>query len=138
MQYAIIIFQMKSVLDARKLYMVWHSSAHPSTAVSFPLVDTDIKAFCVAFSKAGFSLSRIQNFTSTTKGKSAFPFGNVITGWPQPDETDYLKYSDKCKMLPWRMYELTSNSAQLQMTHSDVQPVLNRTVLSWTAFTSCL
>ena len=52
------IFQLWSVNDGRHLYLTWHKHAHQGNAVVFPLSDTDVKAFIIALSEAGFSLSR--------------------------------------------------------------------------------
>ncbi|KAJ7381284.1 hypothetical protein OS493_001402 [Desmophyllum pertusum] len=52
---------LRSVIDARQLFIVWHAQAHPGTPVAFPLPKLDIKAFVVALAEAGFSYPRIMN-----------------------------------------------------------------------------
>ena len=40
-------FQLKSIIDARRLYLQWFPLQHPGTEVQFPLKEMDIKAFSV-------------------------------------------------------------------------------------------
>ena len=54
-------FQLKSIIDARRLYLQWFPLQHPGTEVQFPLKEMDIKAFSVCLCRAGFTFSRIIN-----------------------------------------------------------------------------
>ena len=54
-------FQLKSIIDARRLYLQWFPLQHPGTEVQFPLNEMDIKAFSVCLCRAGFTFSRIIN-----------------------------------------------------------------------------
>ena len=55
-------FQLKSIIDARRLYLQWFPLQHPAgTEVQFPLKEIDIKAFSVCLCRAGFTFSRIIN-----------------------------------------------------------------------------
>ena len=61
---AVFLFiYIKSIIDARHLYLAWHKEAKAGegVAVSYPLVEMDIKTFTVACAKAGFSYKRIVN-----------------------------------------------------------------------------
>ncbi|XP_078378323.1 uncharacterized protein LOC144661438 [Oculina patagonica] len=51
---------LKSVADARNLYITWHSATYDKR-VEFPLKDIDLKAFVISLAKAGFSYTRIVN-----------------------------------------------------------------------------
>ena len=55
------LFQLKSIIDARRLYLQWFPLQHPGTEVQFPLKEMDIKAFSVCLCRAGFTFSRIIN-----------------------------------------------------------------------------
>ena len=55
--------QIKSIFDARNLFLSWHKEVKAGAAVTFPLQELDIKAFCMACAKAGFAYKRIiENF----------------------------------------------------------------------------
>ena len=56
-----LFIQIKSIVDARQLYLAWHKGAKAGVAVSFPLPELAIKTFCVACAKAGFSCKRTLN-----------------------------------------------------------------------------
>ena len=59
----ILCLQIKSIFDARNLFLSWHKEVKVGAAVTFPLQELDIKAFCVACAKAGFTYKRIiENF----------------------------------------------------------------------------
>ncbi|KAJ7361963.1 hypothetical protein OS493_014613 [Desmophyllum pertusum] len=52
---------LRSVIDARQLFVVWFTNAHPGRAVTFPLTEMDIKAFTISLCEAGFKYARIMN-----------------------------------------------------------------------------
>ncbi|KAJ7379499.1 hypothetical protein OS493_015287 [Desmophyllum pertusum] len=52
---------LRSVIDARQLFVVWFTNAHPGRAVTFPLTEIDIKAFTISLCEAGFKYARIIN-----------------------------------------------------------------------------
>ena len=49
------------MIDARQLFVVWFTNAHPGRAVTFPLTEMDIKAFTISLCEAGFKYARIMN-----------------------------------------------------------------------------
>lgn len=54
----------ESIFNTRNLFLSWHKEVKAGVAVTFPLQELDIKAFCVACSKAGFAYKRIiENFS---------------------------------------------------------------------------
>jgi len=62
-QLVFFFVQIKSIFDARNLFLAWYKEVKEGAAVTFPLQELDIKAFCVACAKAGFAYKRIiENF----------------------------------------------------------------------------
>lgn len=58
-----LFLQIKSIFDARNLFLAWYKEVKEGAAVTFPLQELDIKAFCVTYAKAGFAYKRIiENF----------------------------------------------------------------------------
>ena len=57
-----LVYQLKSIIDARNLYLVWHQDNHPGEPAKLPLALLDIKAFCMSCGRAGFSFTRIINY----------------------------------------------------------------------------
>ena len=49
-----IVIQLKSIIDARNLYLVWHGEAQPREPAKLPLSILDVKAFCMSCGRAGF------------------------------------------------------------------------------------
>ena len=62
MQHNYLVYQLKSIIDARNLYLVWHQDNHPGEPAKLPLALLDIKAFCMSCGRAGFSFTRIINY----------------------------------------------------------------------------
>lgn len=58
-----LFLQIKSIFDARNLFVAWHKEVKVGAAVTFPLQELDIKAFCVDCAKTGFAYKRIENFS---------------------------------------------------------------------------
>ena len=58
-----LFLQIKSIFDARNLFLAWHKEVKVGAAVTFPLQELDIKAFCVACAKTGFAYKRIETFS---------------------------------------------------------------------------
>lgn len=59
----LLFLQIKSIFDARNLFLAWFKEVKEGAVVSFPLQELDVKAFCVACAKAGFAYKRIkENF----------------------------------------------------------------------------
>ena len=54
-------FQLKSIIDARRLYLQLFGIQNPGIELQFPLKEMDIKAFSVCLCRAGFTFSRIIN-----------------------------------------------------------------------------
>ena len=54
-------FQLKSIIDTRRLYLQLFGIQNPGIELQFPLKEIDIKAFSVCLCRAGFTLSRIIN-----------------------------------------------------------------------------
>ena len=62
MQHNYTVYQLKSIIDARNLYLVWHQDNHPGEPAKLPLALLDMKAFCMSCGRAGFSFTRIINY----------------------------------------------------------------------------
>ena len=54
-------FQLKSIIDARRLYLQLFGIQNPGIELQFPLKEMDIKSFSVCLCRAGFTFSRIIN-----------------------------------------------------------------------------